>query len=49
MTGFAICFILAALFVIAARIKNTPDCRRVELGYNCKGDRCECKKVDYER
>jgi hypothetical protein len=26
---------------------DTP-CERIEMGYNCKGKHCECRKVQYE-
>lgn len=39
---------VAVIAILIAREINKPPCPRVQAGYRCKGDRCECKKVNYE-
>lgn len=47
--AYALAFLaLAALALLGLRAYNKPVCDRELNGWPCRGDRCECKKVNYE-
>lgn len=39
---------IAVIAILILRAINRPYCERRELGYKCRGAKCECKKVNYE-